>query len=84
MQIYCGGLTAGITEEKLEGLFRPFGAISRISLPWDYKGNRPRGYAFMVMPDDTEARAAILGLDGKEIDGRTLRVSRAFSQGPIS
>lgn len=71
-----------ITEEKLETIFRPYGAISRILLPWDYRGNRPRGYAFISMPDDEEARAACLALDGKEIDGRTLRVSRAFSRGP--
>jgi len=81
MQIYCGGLPDGITEEKLEGLFRPFGEILRVNLPRDRFSDRPRRFGFIIMPDDTAGRSAILALDGKNFEGRTLRVSRAFNCG---
>ncbi len=75
--IYVGNLSYEATEEEVRQLFAEFGDVSSVSLITDRETGRLRGFGFVEMADDATAKAAIEGLNGKEIAGRTLTVNEA-------
>lgn len=75
--IYVGNLPFSMTEQDLEGIFAPHGAVSRVSMVMDRETNRPRGFAFVEMTNDIEAEAAIKALDGTDIGSRKVVVNVA-------
>ena len=77
MQIYVGNLTFTATVDDVRQLFEPYGDVERVNLPEDRETGRPRGFGFVEMPNATEARAAIAGLNGKDLGGRSLMVNEA-------
>jgi len=77
MNIFVGNLPFTITEDKLMDLFVGFGEVSRINLITDKATGQPRGFGFVEMPIQSEAEAAIKGLNGTSIDGRTIQVNIA-------
>ncbi len=80
MKIYIGNLNYETTDAELKALFQEYGEVaSLIVCTWRETG-KPRGYGFCSMPNDAEANAAIAGLNGKEVGGRTLRVAEAHNQ----
>ena len=77
MQIYVGNMSYGTTEGSLEELFGQFGEVSSIKLITDRETGRAKGFGFITMNDDAAANKAIEELNGKEYDGRTLRINEA-------
>jgi len=77
MKIYVGNMSFKTTEDTLRQLFEAFGEVQEVSLVTDRDTGRPRGFAFVTMPDDAEGKAAIEGTNGKELDGRTLNIDEA-------
>jgi RNA recognition motif-containing protein len=77
MNIYVGNLPFTITEDKLMDLFVGFGEVSRITLITDKATGQPRGFGFVEMPTQSEAEAAIKGLNGTTIEGRAIQVNIA-------
>lgn len=77
ISIYVGNLPYDTTEEQIADLFRQFGEVSRATLVTDRETNRPRGFGFIEMTNDDEARKAVEGLSGKEFEGRPLTVNEA-------
>ena len=77
MNIYCGNLNWQTTEADLQAAFEAYGAVSSVTIIKDKYTSQSRGFGFVEMPNDEEAQAAIDGLNGKELDGRTLRVDQA-------
>ena len=77
MNIYVGNLSFNTTERQLEEAFASYGAVQSARIATDRDTNRPRGFGFVEMGDATEAQNAIAGLNGKELDGRTLTVNEA-------
>jgi cold-inducible RNA-binding protein len=75
--VFVGNLSFETTEADLRNLFAPFGEVERISVINDRETGRPRGFAFVEMPDDHEAARAMAGLNGRELAGRALRVNEA-------
>jgi cold-inducible RNA-binding protein len=75
--VYVGNLNFETTEADLRNLFTPFGEVERISVINDRETGRPRGFAFVEMPDDQEAAQAVAGLNGREVAGRALRINEA-------
>ncbi len=73
MQIYVGNLAPELSDEDVRALFTPFGTVASAVVGKD-KDGAPEGYALVVMPVKSEARAAADGLRGKEIGGKPLRV----------
>jgi RNA recognition motif-containing protein len=65
------------TEQTLRDLFEPYGMVETVRIMTDRETGRSRGFGFVEMPDSTAARAAIAGLQGQELDGRTLTVNEA-------
>ncbi len=76
MKIYVGNLSFDTNEEALRTAFAAHGDVEEVAVITDRDTGRPRGFAFVTMPD-SEARAAIDALNGKELDGRTLNVNEA-------
>ena len=75
--IYVGNLSWNLTEDELRETFEAHGEVSSCKMITDRDTGRPRGFAFVEMPDDGEAQAAIDALDGFELDGRNMRVNEA-------
>jgi len=77
MNIYVGNLSREVTEEELRRAFEGFGQVASVNIIKDRYSGQPRGFGFVDMPAKAEALAAITGLNGKELKGRTLSVSEA-------
>lgn len=77
ISVYIGNLPYDATEEQVVELFKPFGDVNRATLVKDRETGRPRGFGFVEMPNDDEARKAIEALSGKDYEGRPLTVNEA-------
>jgi RNA recognition motif-containing protein len=77
MNIYCGNLNWETTEANLQAAFEEFGEVSSATIIKDRYTGQSRGFGFVEMPNEDEAQAAIAGMNGKELDGRPLKVDRA-------
>ena len=75
--IYVGNLPYSMSDGELEALFVEFGQISSAKVIMDRDTGRSKGFGFVEMDDDAAAGQAIDGLNGKEVDGRPLRVNEA-------
>lgn len=77
MNIYVGNLSFKADEEEVRQAFAAFGQVASVSIIKDKFTGQSRGFAFVEMPNDSEAQAAIAAMNGKEIGGRTLTVNEA-------
>jgi RNA recognition motif-containing protein len=77
MNIYVTNLTYTTTEDELSHLFEPYGLVESARIITERDTGRSRGFGFVEMPDATEAQAAIDGLNGTALGGRTLTVTEA-------
>ena len=77
MNIYVGNLPFNFTSEDLENLFVEYGAVNSAQVIQDRDTNRSRGFGFVEMASDDEARKAIEELDGADGGGRSLTVNEA-------
>jgi cold-inducible RNA-binding protein len=77
MEIYVGNLSFETTDSSLRIAFERFGTVSRAQVITDRESNRSRGFGFVTMPEAEEARAAIADLNGRELDGREIKVNEA-------
>ncbi|MGA9348039.1 MAG: RNA-binding protein [Anaerolineae bacterium] len=77
MNIYVGNLTYEVTEEDLRQAFETFGEVTSAKIITDKFSGTPRGFGFVEMSTKAEAEAAIAGLNGTELKGRTLTVNEA-------
>ncbi len=76
-KLYVGNLSFDTTEAQLREMFGQAGAIRSVTIPMDRATDRPRGFAFVEMETGADALNAIKMFDGKEVDGRTIRVNEA-------
>ena len=77
MNIYVGNLSFDVDDEGLKSLFTEFGEVTSARVITDRETGRPRGFGFVEMPTQAEAEEAIKALNGKESNGRTLKVNEA-------
>jgi cold-inducible RNA-binding protein len=77
MKLYVGNLSYETTEGELQELFRAFGNAESVRIVTDNESGRSKGFGFVEFSDDKEAQAAIAGLNGKEVRGRSLTVNEA-------
>ncbi len=80
-KIYVGNLPFSTTDDELRRLFEQHGTVDSVSVITDRETGRPRGFAFVEMADASSATAAISTLNGRELDGRSLRVNEAQERG---
>ena len=77
MNIYVGNLSFDVTEEDLQAAFEAFGKVESVKVIKDKYSGAARGFGFVEMASKDEAKAAIAGLNGKELKGRALNVNEA-------
>jgi RNA recognition motif-containing protein len=77
MNIYVGNLSFSATASDLEDAFSPYGQVVSASVISDRETGRSRGFGFVEMGNDDEARRAIEELDGSQLGGREMRVNEA-------
>ena len=82
MNIYVSNLAYSATDDDLRQLFESYGEVDTIRIITDRDTGQSRGFGFVEMPDSPAAKAAIQGLQGKELGGRTLTVNEARPREP--
>jgi RNA recognition motif-containing protein len=76
-KLYVGNLSYSTTEGNLSQLFGELGEVVSVNLITDRMSGRSKGFAFVEMAEYDAAQAAISQLNGKEVDGRTIKVAEA-------
>jgi cold-inducible RNA-binding protein len=82
VNIFVGNLAFSATDHDLRQLFEPYGAVDAVNIITDRDTGRSRGFGFVEMPDSAAAKAAIQGLQGTVLAGRTLNVNEAKPREP--
>jgi len=82
VNIFVGNLAFSTTAHDLRQLFEPYGDVDTINIITDRYTGQSRGFGFVEMPDRAAAQAAIQGLQGKALGGRTLNVNEAKPREP--
>lgn len=77
MNIYVGNLSYDVTDEDLQQAFEGFGQITSAKVVKDRYTGKSRGFGFVEMPVEEEAKAALAGVNGKDLMGRALNVNEA-------
>ena len=76
-KLYIGGLSYGTTEDALKEYFSQAGSVASVAIIIDKMSGRSKGFGFVEMTTEDEAKAAIEMFNGKEFDGRTITVNEA-------
>ncbi len=77
MNIYVGNLSFKVEEQELSKLFDEYGEVSSVKIITDKYSGRSKGFAFVVMENDDEAKNAINELNGTTVDSREIVVNEA-------
>jgi len=83
-KLYVGNLTYSMTNESLQALFAVHGAVDSAQVIMDRETGRSKGFGFVEMSNSQEADNAIKALDGKDHEGRNLKVNEAKPREPRS
>ncbi len=81
-KLYVGGLSYNTTDATLKDTFAQAGTVESATIIIDKMTNRSKGFGFVEMSTDEEAQKAIELFDGKELDGRTVKVNEAKPMEP--
>jgi RNA recognition motif-containing protein len=76
-KVFVGGLSWNTNDDALRAAFEQFGNVDDAKVIQDRETGRSRGFGFVTFTDAEGAHAAISGMDGKELDGRTIKVNEA-------
>ena len=82
MNIFVGNLAFSATDHDLRQLFEQYGVVDTINVITDRDTGRSKGFGFVEMSDSAAAKAAMQGLNGKELEGRALTVNEAKPREP--
>jgi len=77
MKIYAGNLSYDVTEDELQEVFEAFGPVDSVAIIMDKYSGRSKGFGFVEMSSDADAKSAIEELNGTELQGRTMTVNEA-------
>ncbi len=76
-RLYVGNLSYGTTEMDLRDAFASTGTVTEVKVAVDRETGRPRGFAFVEMSSEGEAKDAMARFDGSDLGGRTIKVNEA-------
>ena len=82
MNIYVGNLSFKASEVDVRDAFAAYGEVTSVAIIKDQATGKSRGFAFVEMPNATEAQAALAGLNGKDLLGRNLMINEARPRTP--
>jgi cold-inducible RNA-binding protein len=77
MKLYIGNLSKQITDAQLNDLAVPFGTLVSATVATERSSGASKGFGFVEFTNADEARAAITGLDGRDVNGQALKVNEA-------
>ena len=80
MKLYVGGLAYSVTEQELEAAFSTHGKVTSVAIIKDRDSGQSKGFGFVEMENDTEAKAAMAALNGQDLSGRKIMVNEARPQ----
>ena len=79
-KLYVGNLSYDVDSSALQAMFTPHGTVESAEVIADRDTGRSKGFGFVEMGSDDEARAAISALNGRDLDGRALKVNEAMDK----
>jgi RNA recognition motif-containing protein len=79
-KLYVGNLSFDTQEDGLRALFASYGTVNSVAIISDRDTGRSKGFGFVEMGSDDEARAAIAGANGKDVNGRQIKVNEAMDK----
>lgn len=82
MKLYVGNLAFSVTQETLKDAFSEFGDVEEATIIMDKFSGRSKGFGFVTLSNDEAGKKAIAGMNGKELEGRELKVSEAKPMDP--
>jgi RNA recognition motif-containing protein len=77
MKIFVGNLSRRVTTDALQQMFETFGQVASAEIIKDKFSGESKGFGFVEMPSKSEAQAAMTGLNGRDLDGKSLNVNEA-------
>ena len=80
-KLFVGNLSFDVGEDELREVFAECGDVRSVAVPLDRYTNNPRGFAFVEMGSESDCASAISTLNGRDLRGRSLRVSEARERG---
>lgn len=81
-KLYVGGLPYAVADEGLAELFGEHGKVASAKVIIDRESGRSKGFGFVEFENDDEGKAAEAAMNGKEVEGRTIRVNEARPMAP--
>lgn len=81
-KLYVGNLAYNTTEDGLRNLFSQFGTVVSAKIIFDRDTGNSKGFGFIELESDEEVAAAIAGINGRDFDGRQIRVNEAMEKAP--
>ena len=82
MKIYVSNLSYALTEDYLRDMFSRFGEVLSVNIITDKHSRRPKGFAFVEMPRQSEAEAAIKALNESSVKRRNIKVNERLQRKP--
>ncbi len=79
-KLYVGNLSYETTEDGLKNMFSEFGTVASAKIIFDRDSGKSKGFGFIEMSSEEEANKAIAGTNGREFEGRQLRVNEAMDK----
>ena len=77
MKLYVGNLSKQVTDAQLNDLAIPYGKLISANVAVERKSGESKGFGFLDFSNDDEARSAITGLDGRDVNGQALKVNES-------
>ena len=84
MKLYVGNLSTQVTDAQLNELALPYGTLVSANVATDCTSGVSKGFGFIEFTNADEARAAMTGLDGRDVHGQNLKVNEAKGKKPVS
>lgn len=82
MKLFVGNLSWNIDDNRLRSLFAAHGEVTEARIVHDRETQRSRGFGFVTFANPQDAETAMANLNGKEVDGRTIKVNEAMERQP--
>ena len=84
MKLHVGNLSKQVTDAQLNDLAVPYGKLVSANVATERSSGESKGFGFIEFTSADEARAAMTGLDGREVNGQALKVSEAKPRNPAT